>query len=224
MSYDSTITEAQRAARRRNMAVVNGAKWNGLPKVDVEAAWERYRASDKPLAAIARELGVSGYRLDRSLREAGHVWRRPRSRVAKGGELAEDAWLAGFTDGEGSFGVYPDNGKGDGFVPRFVINLRADDAAILDALADTFGGTLRMKKSDHYPQAQWRVLDKAGLRALVRYFDRFPLRAKKAHDYAIWRLAVEAYCRVGRSAEELPALADALRDGREFERQGRATA
>jgi hypothetical protein len=128
-----------------------------------------------------------------------------------------DAWFAGFTDGEGHFGLYL-HGRNNGWVPRFVIKLRADDESILRQLQETFGGTvIKVKRSDTSRDcALWRVLDKEGLERLVAYFDRFPLRAKKARDYKIWREAVSLYVEIGTRAPALPRLAEELRRVRDF--------
>lgn len=40
------------------------------------------------------------------------------------------------------------------------------------------------------PSARWQVYDRYGCAVIVSLFDRYPLRAKKARDYAIWREAV----------------------------------
>ena len=39
----------------------------------------------------------------------------------------------------------------------------------------------------------WYVTSKRDLARLVAYFDQFPLRAKKARDYVLWREAVAIY-------------------------------
>lgn len=115
-----------------------------------------------------------------------------------------DAWLSGFADGEGSFFISVTNRK-DGrqsAVPGFAIWLRADDVPVLRALCDAFGGSISFNRrwggpdwrENARPRFGWQVSGRASLRALVAYFDRFPLHAKKARDYAIWREAVEIYC------------------------------
>jgi hypothetical protein len=130
--------------------------------------------------------------------------------------MREDAWLAGFTDGEGCFYICGNTG---GFiVPRFKISLRADDVNVLEELCTAFGGFVSMcaAQEGQRPAVQWVVSGKKDLPKLVAYFDRFPLRAKKAQDYSLWRRAVSAYCAQGGKAPELPLLRVALMDGRVY--------
>jgi len=106
----------------------------------------------------------------------------------------EDAWLAGFADGEAYFQLRKQNNCGWRVEPRFRIHLRCDDIEILHALCEAFGGSVRRgKNGDWNAQAHWLVSSKAQLGGLVDYFDQFPLRAKKAREYAIWREAVLLY-------------------------------
>ena len=111
-------------------------------------------------------------------------------------------YLAGFIDGEGSFRVAENNG-GRSLCCRFSIKLREDDRDILveakqrlgigTLLRDTSQGTHRTSK----PSARWQVYDRPGCLKLVAVLDAYPLRAKKARDYAIWREAVFEWGRVG---------------------------
>jgi len=132
--------------------------------------------------------------------------------------LADDAWLSGFTDGEACFFFRTREPT-----PGFKIALRADDLPILEAIRAEFGGSLRVNRVRHRngpnwkPQAELTISGKRDLVRLVAYFDRFPLRAKKARDYAIWRRGVGIYCAHGRTASELPALAVALKEGRRYD-------
>lgn len=130
---------------------------------------------------------------------------------------AEDAWLAGFADGEGYFQLRKQNNCGWRIEPRFRIHLRGDDFPVLQELADAFGGTVRHGKNMEWnPQAHWLVSRKADLLRLTDYFDAFPLRAKKAGDYAIWREAVLIYCEHSGVHPDLFPLAEALVAGRAF--------
>lgn len=122
-----------------------------------------------------------------------------------------DAWLAGFIDGEGHFCVRTDGS------PRFVIQLRADDAAVLETVAEVFGGSLHKRPAHNgAPGIQWAVVAKRDLAGLVTYLDRWPLRAKKRRDYDIWREAVLVFTAHGRTAPELLTLRAALMEGRAY--------
>lgn len=74
----------------------------------------------------------------------------------------------------------------------FAIKLRDDDAPILESIRDRLGmGTvIRRTNGISKPQAIWVVQKKAECVALIEVFDTFPLRAKKARDFIIWKKAV----------------------------------
>lgn len=137
---------------------------------------------------------------------------------------ADDAWLAGFADGEASFLIVysarPGNptGRRPGLAPRFTIGLRADDTPVLRQLANAFGGRLNFDMDGGGARCRWVVQSKHDLLTLVSYFERFPLRAKKAADYAVWREAVAIYVERGGvvAFRELEALLVALRCARAY--------
>lgn len=136
---------------------------------------------------------------------------------------AQDTWLTGFADGEGTF-VITRSGSQVGnrrraWTPRFAISLRADDTAVLAALRSRFGGSIstHAKRAGTHPIATWTIAGKRDLALIVDYFDRFPLRSKKARDYAIWRSAALLYIECSNSAdivEQMEPLRDALNGGR----------
>lgn len=129
----------------------------------------------------------------------------------------DDAWLAGFAAGEGYFQLRRQNHCGWRVEPRFRIHLRADDEAILAALCAAFGGSVRRGRNGIWtPQAHWLISSKRDLSALVEYFDRFPLRAKKAREYAVWREAVELYVVASGVHPRLFELHDQLLREREY--------
>lgn len=105
-------------------------------------------------------------------------------------------WLAGFADGEGCFRLIQHRvGPGLAISAQFQISLRADDRPILEEIRQRTGlGNIhsngRSAVNNGRPQVRWAVGDHAGCLVLVGLFDRYPLRAKKARDFAIWRDAV----------------------------------
>jgi hypothetical protein len=101
-------------------------------------------------------------------------------------------WLAGFVDGEGCFAVVPQNG---GYGCRLTVQVRADDGAVLEEICARTGLGMvttvsRAAAAGVNPQVAWLVRAKADCQAAVLLFERYPLRAKKARDFAIWREAV----------------------------------
>ncbi len=113
-------------------------------------------------------------------------------------------WLAGFADGEGCFWVHRQKG-GAYYAPQFKIKLRRDDRDALVLCQTTLGignlydhpGSVTSVRNNA-PSSSWMVQSRADTETLVEVFDRFPLRAKKARDYALWRLAVHVRAEVPR--------------------------
>jgi hypothetical protein len=138
----------------------------------------------------------------------------------------ESAWFSGFIDGEGNFSIQSHK-RGD-YCPRFRIALRIDDEKTLLELCNFYGGYLGKSPSrDMYssttgkkyackPQITWEVSKKSDLEKLVKYLDTFPLRTKKARDYAIWREAVLIYTDCGGRDSRLKALSEDIKKVREF--------
>ncbi|MFA5808702.1 MAG: LAGLIDADG family homing endonuclease [Thermoleophilia bacterium] len=90
-------------------------------------------------------------------------------------------WLAGFTDGEGCFSAYP---SGNGITLSFTLHLREDDWPILAEIRRLLGFG-RLTKSNG--GAWLRFYRHPDLVAIVRLFDKYPLRAKKKSDFALFR-------------------------------------
>lgn len=92
----------------------------------------------------------------------------------------------------GGYGGKGERGR-SGLQCKFVIKLRADDTPILEEIHERLGFGRVIPLPSRYgqrPQTEFTVWDKAGCVKLVEFFDRYPLRAKKARDFAIWREAV----------------------------------
>lgn len=123
-------------------------------------------------------------------------------------------YFAGLVDGEGCFSVSRAG------VVEFVIQLRDDDTEFLATLRDELGGIGRfsratMRGPNARPLVRWSIGRRKEVRWLVDLLDAYPLRLKKARDYAIWReAAIDWYC--GASARELGEFADRLREAREY--------
>lgn len=108
-------------------------------------------------------------------------------------------WLSGFVDGEGSF-VLTDKRSTVRKDPScnlraiFQINMRADEEEIITTIKSYFQcGTISFKpaKGNANPMIEFRVDATGDLKNIVvAHFDRYPLRAKKRRDFAIWRKAV----------------------------------
>jgi hypothetical protein len=109
-------------------------------------------------------------------------------------------WLSGFCDGEGCFFLGLDlrsRHASNAPTPKaaFFLVLRADDMAVLRQIHSFWQcGRVRLRRTYGRPGHPafdltcdgWAEM--AGV--LVPHFDRYPLRAKKARDFAVWREAV----------------------------------
>lgn len=101
-------------------------------------------------------------------------------------------WLAGFIDGEGCFRVHKEK-SGAYYACHFTLKVRDDERETLENIVATTGiGHLKpdLIRGGSKPALIWVVQSKAECLKLVDLLDRFPLRAKKRRDYAIWRQAV----------------------------------
>jgi hypothetical protein len=106
-------------------------------------------------------------------------------------------WLAGFTDGEGCFGIYHVGGVAKRtFRCNFQIKLRSDDRAILREIQEKIGvGCLyeNQYKANVHPITMFTVQSKPDCIILRDLFEEFPLRAKKATDFKIWSEALNLW-------------------------------
>ncbi len=118
-------------------------------------------------------------------------------------------WLSGFTDGEGSFILTMQRDKGKEY-PRaiFRIGLRMDDRPILDSVQSFLGcGRVYIDPNSNLkrasPQAQFIVYRrKDHLDFVVPHFERFPLRAKKASDFVLYKRGVEIIHRIASTPQK----------------------
>lgn len=101
-------------------------------------------------------------------------------------------WLAGFIDGEGCFRVHKEK-SGGYYACHFTLKLRDDERPILEEIVERTGiGHLKpdLIRGGSKPCLIWVVQSKAACLQLVELLDRFPMRARKRKDYAVWREAV----------------------------------
>ena len=107
-------------------------------------------------------------------------------------------FLSGFLTAEGHFGI---NSNGPNcYRPRFRLNLRADDAALLRELgARTRCGRIYSHRPNgrQSPVVAWVVFSASDLLRIVRILDGFPPRGRKRRAYDVWRQAVLEYAKPG---------------------------
>jgi len=124
-------------------------------------------------------------------------------------------YVAGFVDGEGCFFLTyrketkrsrPGNPTYYRWSAGFAMTLREDDAEILKQIRDTLGcGNvyfLNAKDCRMGKQAYFGVqnIDDAHNK-VSPFFIKFPLRAKKRHDFELWDKAIEIIYRKKKSKE-----------------------
>jgi hypothetical protein len=98
-------------------------------------------------------------------------------------------WLGGLIDGEGHFAI-KQHSRGT-HAPYFNLKMRADEEGTLRQIERHLRiGTIRREEREPNDLVNWTVQDKEGCQRLVDLLDKYPLRAKKRLDYAIWREAV----------------------------------
>lgn len=136
--------------------------------------------------------------------------------------------LAGYTDGEGCFHIKRAKSKRrryPSYTCEFVVNVRWDDRAALEFYREQTGlGTVYFIKRGNYdvvnaqPLARWAVQRQAECLEVVRIFEEYPLRTKKARDFAIWAQAVR-YLNSAKpeGMEPLARWYQAIRDVRVFD-------
>ena len=108
-------------------------------------------------------------------------------------------WFAGFTDGEGCFIIAKRNRKTPraNYECQFKLELRDDDKPILEEIRDKLGiGKIYDVPAcpSDVPNARTSSRLIIGTIAecveLVKIFEKYPLRAKKRHDFEIWKQAI----------------------------------
>jgi len=141
---------------------------------------------------FARRLGRSHF-VDPRQPPLSHDWKLENVSVQDG------AWISGLATGEGSFSV---NNTGS---VSFRIGLRADDVGILEFIREVMDFPQAIVKFSNAKRRAHgeKVGDEARLsisnRWVIRlrvipFFDRFPLRGRKAMDFEIFKEAVNMLC------------------------------
>lgn len=99
-------------------------------------------------------------------------------------ELSPD-WVVGFVDGEGCFYVgvnrQPEMTVGYQVLPEFRVVQHKRDIAVLYSMKRFFQhGVVRQNHEDRW---ELRIRKQEGLRDVVRFFERHPLKTKKNADF-----------------------------------------
>jgi len=103
-------------------------------------------------------------------------------------------WLAGLTDGEGSF-LISRHPRCRSISCRFQLLLRVDDKPLVEEIKQRLGniGSIILRKDkreNHSPGARLQVDSCADVvHVLIPLFDRYRLRSKKRRDYELWKQA-----------------------------------
>lgn len=117
-------------------------------------------------------------------------------------------WISGFTDGEGHFQLFWQKYKTRRWLrikrngnAVFAITLRHDDLAILEQIQSFWGaGNINAYHYENNKRKPFSRLAVHGVKTLkkiiVPHFERYPLRAKKARDFLIWKEGIELLYRV----------------------------
>lgn len=152
-----------------------------------------------------------------------HRSRRPRHAPFVDTDPEFWAWFAGFTDGEGHFGITISHVGGHDYPqPFFKIAVRADERPILEEIRDRLGcGRVRV----HIPggttsnlQMKFEMSAVSDCLRLVEVFELHPLRAKKRQDFDTWAEAVREKAASGQSPR-IWELRDQLIAGRRYDPQ-----
>ena len=105
-------------------------------------------------------------------------------------------WLSGFTDGEGCFNLgIQRNERGCAHRIDFSISLRADDFPIIKLIQSYLQcGKVKsaLPKRLGHPITTFFVYNIPSIRdVIVPHFEKYPLLAKKARDFMIWKQAAK---------------------------------
>lgn len=131
-----------------------------------------------------------------SLNFMGQEWDRPGESV----DAAFGYYLSGLVDGEGCFRIHREK-SGSYYACHFQIKLRRDDRAILEQI-HKFLGVGRLQDMPAYgsskPQTLFIVDARKDCEVVRAVFQKFPLRAKKRLQFAVWSAALDSWLNQGR--------------------------
>lgn len=109
-------------------------------------------------------------------------------------------YIAGFIDGEGCFYLTyrseirherPGKPKYFRWTPYFAINIRGDDREILEKIKNTLNcGNIYALKRGEMAHYIIQNMDDLYIKILP-FFNKYPLRAKKKHDFELWSDALK---------------------------------
>ena len=138
---------------------------------------------------------------------------------------ADGGFLAGFVEGEGCFTI-PRQTRGYGYRCVLTLSGRDDDADLIQELATStrLGRVTRVAgRSTSRPRVRWSVVAKQDCRRLVELLHAYPLRGRKAGDFAIWAAAANWWIgadptqrRPDRDRGPLPYLKERLAETKKF--------
>ena len=128
-------------------------------------------------------------------------------------------YLSGLTDGEGSF-VLSNRKVGNTKYPRceFTISMRLDDYIILEEIQKYLKcGSIYIYKGKHKNAIANFVVFKPEdvFHKVIPVFEKYPLRAKKARDFKIWKQAA-ILCYEVRQRKQVGSKGNALQEGPGF--------
>lgn len=103
-------------------------------------------------------------------------------------------WMTGLLDGEGSFVIYTRRTEKARWASTSLsVTLVRADRPLLEACQREIGGTLhnRPSRGNNWSSTTvWSVRSDKDCQRLVEILDSYPLRSRKAAEYALWRQAV----------------------------------
>ncbi|PIR86604.1 hypothetical protein COU13_00050 [Candidatus Kaiserbacteria bacterium CG10_big_fil_rev_8_21_14_0_10_43_70] len=111
-------------------------------------------------------------------------------------KILPPTYVAGFIDGEGCFSVSVGKHKTlkrrSEIRPEFEIELRADDREILERICITIGAgriyDLSYERYGWLPHVKYKIGGRKDMaQYLFPFLDKYPLQAKKRHDYRIFK-------------------------------------